>query len=61
MKFVYGTSPQSRSGGGGGIQTVGYDGSQLGGAVVVVVDVVDVGGGGCIGSRPRVLARKLAI
>ena len=28
-KFRYGMSLQSRSGGGGGIHTVGYDGSQL--------------------------------
>lgn len=28
-KFLYGMSLQSKSGGGGGMQTVGYDGSQL--------------------------------
>ena len=51
LKFLYGISPQLRSGGGGGMHTVGYEGSQFGGFVVVVVVVVDVlvvvvGGGG---------------
>src|SRR5688500_14881368 len=31
VKRRYGMSPQSRSGGGGGMQTVGYDGSQFAG------------------------------
>lgn len=53
MKFRYGMSLQFKSGGGGGMQTVGYAASQLGTVVFVAVGVmvgvsvgVSVGGTG---------------
>lgn len=68
MKFLYGISGQSRSGGAGAMHTVGYAGSQLargfgggGGGFGVVFVVVTTGFGGAGGAGGGVVGRGAAV